>query len=125
MEFVTQSIGKVLPENFTGPCQTVNGQGAGTCIGSSDQKKKAVKFHRFPDHCPACFAQLHHEDLIGKYKGTCFHVKGFICPACRYSVGKIHHKNFRDSIVRFDWRRLELPRNAGKYSGLIGGAVND
>lgn len=115
----------ITMRNDTGSTSGFQGMNTGTCTVSSEQKKQAVEFHRFPDSCPACFAQLHHEDLIGRYKGTVFHVKGFICPACRYSVGKIHHKNFRDSTVRFDWKRIDVPRMAGKYQGIIGGSGNE
>lgn len=116
---------QITMRNAAGTIQVLNRTETGTVIETHNQKKQAVKFHRFPDRCPACFEPLHHEDLIGKYRGTVFHVKGFICPACRYKQGKIHQKYFKDSVFRFDWRRLEIPRNAGKYSGLIGGAVND
>lgn len=108
-----------ISEN-AGTIEPISRTETGTGIVISDQKKQAVKFHRFPDHCDACFAPLKHENLIGKFKGNVFHVKGYVCPDCGYKVGKIYQKNFKNSTVRFNWRRLEIPRN-GKYSGHMAG----
>jgi hypothetical protein len=100
----------VAYQKNTGPVQVLHRTGAGTEEMICDQKNPAVRFDSFPASCPACFGTLKHEALIGKYQGNLFHVKGFVCPHCNLKVGKIFLKNCRDSTVRFNWQRMEIPR---------------
>jgi len=93
-----------------GPVQVLQRTEAGKEVKTRDQKNPAVHFDSFPVSCPACFGFLKHEDLIGKYQGNLFHVKGFVCPHCDHKVGKIFMKNCRDSTVRFNWKRMEISR---------------
>jgi hypothetical protein len=93
-----------------GPVQVLQRTEAGTEETTCDQKNPAVRFYSFPDRCPACFEPLKHEDLIGKYQGNLFLVKGFVCSHCDHKVGKVFLKNCKDSTVRFNWQRMEIPR---------------
>lgn len=102
-----------------GPVQVLQGTGAGTGVLNAEQINAAVKFDRFPDSCSECGSPLSHEDLIGKFHGTIFKVKGYICPTCGHKVGKIHQKNFRTSTVRFNWKRLDTARTGTTTAGRV------
>ena len=91
-----------------GPIEEFIFQGIGTDELKSEEIKDGI-LQKFPESCGACGSPLAHGDLIGQYRGTFFVVKGYICPACGHKVGKIHMKNCRNSVVRFDWTRLEIP----------------
>lgn len=98
-----------LPKN-AGPVQVLNETGAGTFVSYPQNKKVSQpKFDHFPELCDNCRGPLRHEDLIGKYHGVLFLVKGYSCPSCGHNVGKVYRKNFKDSTVPFDWKRIDVP----------------
>jgi hypothetical protein len=88
---------------------------------SENKNLPVPRFDKFPEFCDACGIPLMHEDLIGKYSGIVFEVRGYKCPGCGHKVGKLFSKNFRDSTVRFDWTRLGLPKS-GKVSNMYRGS---